>query len=90
MDSGADVSIQLLLTDVRMPGMSGHELAEAFSQRHPSTAVLLMSGYPDLRRGNGHALLTKPFKPAALLAAVGQALAEEGSDRPGSRMILGA
>ncbi len=89
MDSGADAGIQLLLTDVRMPGMPGDELAGHFSQRHPRSAVLLMSGYTDVNLGNGYKLLAKPFRPAELLAAVAEALAANNSGHPGPAALSG-
>lgn len=39
--------IDLLLTDVIMPGMNGKELADAIAKSCPSTQVLFMSGYTD-------------------------------------------
>ena len=76
-----DGDIDLLLTDVVMPVVSGPELAESFARLQPGTPVLYMSGYADHEAlqaaggPNGIALLRKPFGPEQLLAAVGAALA---------------
>jgi signal transduction histidine kinase/CheY-like chemotaxis protein len=76
--------IDLLLTDVIMPGMTGRELADAMVIRRPGIAVLFMTGYA------GHALdqrgaavrsrrvLQKPFTAQALVQAVRTTLAERG------------
>ena len=37
--------IDVLLTDVLMPGMNGKELADVFLSKHPGTKVVFMSGY---------------------------------------------
>jgi two-component system cell cycle sensor histidine kinase/response regulator CckA len=72
--------IDLLLTDLVMPQMSGRELAERFAVSHPKAKVLLMSGYTDdaaLRNGVGTAgtpYLQKPFTPDGLTAKVRQVL----------------
>lgn len=71
--------IELLLTDVFMPGLSGPELAERSRRMRPELPVLYMSGYlpPDLGgplRPEGP-LLRKPFKAASLARAVRRALA---------------
>ncbi len=69
-------AIDLLLTDVVMPGMLGDELAEALHERRPDTKILFISGYAgDLmsRYGvlrPGITVLPKPFTTAELLTAV--------------------
>ena len=68
--------IDLLLTDVIMPGMSGSELARQVVQRHPDMKVLFMSGYTDdaiSQHGvlaEGINFLEKPFTPDLLLHRV--------------------
>ena len=52
-----DRSVQLLLTDVVMPSMSGRELAEAARRANPSLRVLFMSGYP-----KGHHIGGRPSR----------------------------
>jgi PAS domain S-box-containing protein len=68
--------IELLLTDVVMPGMSGPELARHVGGRRPGIPVLYISGYAPEALGEpdalvaDNALLAKPFTAAALLQAV--------------------
>jgi PAS domain S-box-containing protein len=72
--------IDMLLTDIVMPGLSGMELAERLRAMHPDIKVLYMTGYApstirahgDLEPGKG--LLVKPFSPEALSQAVRRAL----------------
>jgi signal transduction histidine kinase/CheY-like chemotaxis protein len=70
--------IDLLLTDVVMPGLSGPELAQHLRVLCPGLEVLFMSGYNDSRlvsRGidqTGVNLLVKPFTPDELLSRVAQ------------------
>jgi signal transduction histidine kinase/ActR/RegA family two-component response regulator len=78
--------IDLLLTDVVMPGMGGRELRDRLRREHPELAVLLMSGYPaapgsgaDVGWDAGEVMLAKPFTPDELLAKVRQVLAEAGA-----------
>jgi len=78
-------SVDLLLTDVVMPGMNGPELAELVRERRPETRVLFMSGYAEdavsshgvLRPGTE--LLEKPFTAAGLGAKV-RAVLDAASD----------
>ncbi|MCB0155683.1 MAG: PAS domain S-box protein, partial [Anaerolineae bacterium] len=73
-------SIDLLITDVIMPEMSGPALTEQLIVYHPALKVLYISGYPDeaINRyglfANQVELLTKPFTPTALLTKVRQVL----------------
>jgi PAS domain S-box-containing protein len=77
--------IDLLLTDVVMPGMNGRELAERVAAARPGLKVLFMSGYTDdtvLRHGICAAdidYLQKPFTSAALLQKVRAVLATDGT-----------
>jgi two-component system, cell cycle sensor histidine kinase and response regulator CckA len=75
---GGDVD--LLLTDVVMPGMTGIELARLLRERWRDLPVLLMSGYSvDVTRDAGivpRRLLAKPFTPTELRRAVDEALNE--------------
>jgi CheY-like chemotaxis protein len=64
--------IHLLLTDVVLPGMNGHRLAEILRAERPGLAVLLTSGYFDARDGveETDPLLRKPFTPDGLVEKV--------------------
>jgi CheY-like chemotaxis protein len=72
--------IQLLLTDVIMPGLSGKMLAEWLTQVNPGVKVLFISGYINNAavRGamskSGTFFLQKPFNPLNLAKKVREAL----------------
>ncbi len=73
--------IELLLTDVVMPNLSGRELAELLVQRRRGMKVLFMSGYADdasVRHGvveGATQLIQKPFTPGQLAIKVREMLA---------------
>lgn len=72
--------VQLLVTDMVMPGMTGQELAVRLQSEHPGLCVIFMSGYSEHAATEmAHAdpsirLLTKPFSRAAILRTVGETL----------------
>jgi CheY-like chemotaxis protein len=74
--------IDLLLTDVVMPQMSGPELAQRLTQQMPSLKVLFMSGYPDdsiVHHGvlnTGVRLISKPYETTELARVVRDVLDE--------------
>jgi signal transduction histidine kinase/DNA-binding LacI/PurR family transcriptional regulator/ActR/RegA family two-component response regulator len=79
-----DVPVDLVLTDVVMPGMSGAELAERVAEMRPRTPVLYMSGYLDSKlAGTGiqdgpYPVLEKPFGAEALARRVRETLDSVG------------
>jgi PAS domain S-box-containing protein len=94
--------IDLVLTDVVMPAMSGGELADRLTIKSPGIKVLFMSGYPDdaiVQHGvlkDGTAIVQKPFSPGQLAAKVRDMLAPPvraarvlvADDEPGVRSFL--
>jgi CheY-like chemotaxis protein len=78
-----DGQIDLLLTDMVMPGMNGVDLAHELTRTHPDVRVLYMSGYTADTIANKGAwdasidLLTKPFGKAVLLQKVREVLDRE-------------
>jgi two-component system, cell cycle sensor histidine kinase and response regulator CckA len=72
--------VDLMITDVVMPGMNGPALAALVRERWPGTRVIFMSGYPGdpLRRQGAIAAdapyLEKPFTPKALRTKVSEVL----------------
>jgi PAS domain S-box-containing protein len=75
-----DGAIDLLLTDVVMPGMSGREIADTFRQRWPDSKILYTSGYTAdtvVRYGvetAADAFIQKPYTSLALVGKVRQTL----------------
>jgi CheY-like chemotaxis protein len=73
-------SVNLLLTDVVMPGMNGRKLADEVKRRHPDLRVLFMTGYSrnaivhQGRLDPGVDLVQKPLSTEQLASAVRRAL----------------
>src|SRR5271157_5251158 len=74
--------IELLITDVVAPGMSGPMLADKLSAQQPGLRVLFISGYDNTHVvqkyvvEKGHALLAKPFTVDELKAKMRQLLSK--------------
>jgi len=70
--------VDLVITDLVMPGMSGHELAKRMTQLHPETPVLYVSGHVDSARTGlddlAFPLLEKPFGADLLARKVRETL----------------
>ena len=75
-------SVDLLLTDVVMPAMSGFDLFHTLVERQPSLRVLFISGYTDYATfgptiaDKGAAFLEKPFSAEALMGKVREVLGQ--------------
>jgi nitrogen-specific signal transduction histidine kinase/CheY-like chemotaxis protein len=71
--NGAAAGVDLVLTDLTMPGMDGYELVEQLRSRHPGLKVLFMSGYAerlmtsDRATQAGTGFVEKPFSVDTLL-----------------------
>lgn len=70
----------LVISDIRMPGISGLEVLERAKATHPKTRVVLITGFgtPQMltraQQSGADRILTKPFNPMELLAAVREIL----------------
>ena len=67
--------VDVLLSDIRMPGLNGYQLAEACLSIRPATRVMLMTGYadeaiPDAIRNASIPVLRKPFDFGKLVESV--------------------
>jgi two-component system nitrogen regulation response regulator GlnG len=92
---------QVLVSDIRMPGVSGIGLLQTVKQRHPSLPVIIMTAFSDLEsavsafQGGAFEYLPKPFdvdKAVELIRrAVDESLRDSGPDEPAGEVpeILG-
>lgn len=70
-----DAVVDVVVTDLVMPGTTGRGLLDWLAVEHPHVPVVAMSGIPEqndsaARRSNVRAVLDKPFTPAELVAAI--------------------
>jgi CheY-like chemotaxis protein len=90
--------IDLLLTDVMMPGLTGPQACDKIRQQRPDLPTLFISGYfpeavfPNHRLPPRAAFLSKPFMPDELAETVDRLLGETSAPRekPGSEQPLSA
>ena len=81
----ASEAVDLVVTDVVMPGMDGRELGRRLTQRWPKLPILYISAYDvnDIfRRGsprNSAPFLQKPFPPEGLITSVRQLLGTDST-----------
>lgn len=78
-----DAPIDVLLSDVRLPGRNGYELAETGKALRPDLKVVLMTGYaptmPPALKNIVQRILQKPFSIGSLPGVITAALAENGA-----------
>jgi len=78
--------IDMVLSDVIMPGMNGKELVDKLKENQPDLKVMLMSGYTDNviahhgALGSGYVLINKPLLPVTLANRIREVLDSESAD----------
>jgi DNA-binding NarL/FixJ family response regulator len=80
----ADNAVDVVVSDMRMPGMNGAQLLNEVMKRYPRTVRLILSGHADQDLilkcvGSTHQYLSKPCDPDALRATVSRAIGLEAS-----------
>ncbi len=74
------VPVQVMITDLRMPGMTGEDLLKAVKALTPEVEVIMMTAYGTVENAVGamklgaYDFISKPLKRAAIVAAVSKAL----------------
>jgi signal transduction histidine kinase len=89
-----DAELDLVVTDQRMPGISGVELLTRIAERSPHTGRILITGYTDLastidaiNRGRVHAHLTKPCSPEEIQLTARSVLERVALARDNDRLV---
>jgi two-component system nitrogen regulation response regulator GlnG len=94
LDALSGSAPEVLVSDIRMPGLSGLELLTAVKQRHPAVPVIVMTAYSDLDsavaafQGGAYEYLPKPFDIDQAVELIRRALDEsrresEAAEVPG-------
>ena len=78
-------SVQVFVTDQRMPGMSGVDLLSAVRERHPEIIRMMLTGFTEIKvaveainHGEIYRLITKPWNDDELRATIRQAFEQAG------------
>src|SRR3954464_13889206 len=87
---------EVLVSDIRMPGLSGIELLNTVKQRHPAVPVIVMTAYSDLDsavaafQGGAYEYLPKPFDIDQAVELIRRALDESRREAEASETVLEA
>jgi len=79
LDAFADGAVDVLVSDIRMPGMDGIALARVVREDYPKVPIILMTGYlADYTNGSANqigvdGIIKKPFKSSELLDMIDRA-----------------
>lgn len=80
-------SFDVIISAMRLPGMTGIDLLEIVHEKHPQSAFLMVTSVDDVRVGmealkrGANESLVKPFQPDAMVGAVGRALIRKSLER---------
>lgn len=90
----AEHPIHVLITDQRMPQMTGSELSQKVYQKYPATTRILFTGYADIKSvieainsGGLFKYVTKPWDPDELIELLRDAAAEYAKEIAAQRLI---
>jgi two-component system nitrogen regulation response regulator GlnG len=94
LDALSGDSPEVLVSDIRMPGLSGLELLNAVKQRHPAVPVIVMTAYSDLDsavaafQGGVYEYLPKPFDVDQAVELIRRALDESRRETQAVETVL--
>jgi len=86
-------AVDLVVSDVNMPGISGHELLAEVQRRHPGTPVMLMTAYGEIQQAveamqaGAVDYLVKPFSAQSLIEVLKGVLGTGGGGRVSDRPV---
>ena len=85
---------EVLVSDIRMPGLSGLELLNTVKQRHPAVPVIVMTAYSDLDsavaafQGGAYEYLPKPFDVDQAVELIRRALDESRRETQAAESVF--